>query len=100
MLRSPAKKTPEELELENEHLRASLDALAVHTQEVESRNKQLREQAAERDKTMRSVVMGVRREVSAIVHSRRIRGSPELTLGFTGSEGETGYRHHEIPTPS
>lgn len=64
---SPAKKTPEELELENEHLRASLDALAVHTQEVESRNKQLREQAEERDKTMRGVVLGVRREVSATV---------------------------------
>ena len=57
-------KTPEELALENEGLRASLDTLASQAHALEKANKALREMAEEREKTMRTVVNGVRREVS------------------------------------
>lgn len=74
---SPAAKTPEELVLENESLRASLDALAVHAHSLEVANKALSERAAEHDKVVRSVVHGVRREVRLSfkheTYSRRIK---------------------------
>lgn len=66
---SPAGKTPEELALENESLRASLDALAVHAHSLEVANKALTERAAEHDKVVKSVVHGVRREVRVFLMS-------------------------------
>ncbi|CAD6576151.1 MAG: hypothetical protein TREMPRED_001591 [Tremellales sp. Tagirdzhanova-0007] len=60
--RSPASKTSEELALENTSLRMSLDALASHAQALEQANKTLNEASMEREKLMRSVVVGVRRE--------------------------------------
>jgi len=56
-------KTPEELALENESLRSSLDALASHAQTLKQANKALKQAGDEREKMMRSVVVGVRREV-------------------------------------
>lgn len=61
---SPSAKTNEELMLENESLRASLDALAKHAHALELANKAVTERAEERDKVVRSVVYGVRKEVS------------------------------------
>lgn len=55
-------KSPEELALENENLRASLDAMASHTHEVERANKGLLEQMEERQKMIRALADGVRRE--------------------------------------
>ncbi|RXK38509.1 hypothetical protein M231_04275 [Tremella mesenterica] len=55
-------KTPEELELENVSLRASLDALASHAHTLEQTNKMFRAQAEERERNMRNVMLGVRRE--------------------------------------
>lgn len=56
-------KTPEELALENENLRTSLDAIASHAEKLEQANKVLREQHDEREKAMRSIAVGMRREV-------------------------------------
>lgn len=50
--------------LENESLRASLDALAQHAHQLELSNRALKSRSEERDKLVRSVVSGVRREVS------------------------------------
>lgn len=61
---SPTPKTNEELSLENESLRASLDALAQHAHQLELANRALAARGEERDKLVRSVVTGVRREVS------------------------------------
>lgn len=61
---SPSVKTNEELLLENESLRGSLDALAVHAHQLELANRAFKERDQERDKLVRSVVSGVRREVS------------------------------------
>ena len=61
---SASGKTPEELALENENLRTSLDEIASHAEELERANKVLKEQGEERDKAMRSIAVGVRREVS------------------------------------
>jgi len=60
---SSSSKTPEELTLENESLRASLDALALHAEALGKANKTLKNAGEEREKMMRSVVVGVRREV-------------------------------------
>ncbi|RSH90534.1 hypothetical protein EHS25_001139 [Saitozyma podzolica] len=59
---SPVGKTAEELLMENESLKSSLDALATHAEALVKQNKELRQQAEEREKMMRSVVVGVRRE--------------------------------------
>ena len=53
-------KTPEELALENEHLRASLDALSKHNMQVEQELKRVKD----REGMMKSVVLGVKMEVS------------------------------------
>lgn len=58
-------KTPEELALENEHLRTSLDAIASHAEKLEQANKALREQHDEREKAVRSIAVGMKREVCA-----------------------------------
>jgi hypothetical protein len=58
-----AEKTPEELALENASLRASLDALAVHSHAVEKENRELKKRAEERDVTLRSMVLDVQKEV-------------------------------------
>jgi hypothetical protein len=50
--------------LENESLRASLDALAVHTHQLELEKRSLAHQAEERETLVRSVVGEVRQEVS------------------------------------
>lgn len=63
---SPTIKTPEELALENQSLRASLDALAVHAHSLEKANKELRQRAEERDKMLQSMVSDVRHEVSQV----------------------------------
>ena len=57
-------KTPEELALENENLRISLDAIASHAETLERANRVLQIQHDEREKTMRSIAVGMRREVS------------------------------------
>jgi hypothetical protein len=56
-------KTPEELALENLNLRTSLDTIASHAEKMERDNKVLREQGEEREKAMRNIAIGVRREV-------------------------------------
>ena len=61
---SPTAKTNEELMLENESMRTSLDTLSKIAHQLEVENRALKERAEERDKMMRSVVSGVRREVS------------------------------------
>lgn len=63
-LRPAVKKTPEELELENENLRASLDALSVHNQKVEEELRRVRQRDEKRGEMMKSVVLGVKLEVS------------------------------------
>jgi hypothetical protein len=69
-------KTPEELALENESLRASLDALAVHTEAVNKENQELRKSSQEREVVLRNAVAGVRKEVRPQVISltARLRG--------------------------
>ncbi len=57
-------KSPEELMLENENLRASLDEIAQHAEKLDRVNKILQAQHDEREKTMRSIAVGMRREVS------------------------------------
>jgi len=63
MYRSPTEKTPEELVLENENLRISLDAIASHAQRVDDENKRLRMEVEERSKMMKSAILEVKREV-------------------------------------
>ncbi|KAL1409618.1 hypothetical protein Q8F55_003613 [Vanrija albida] len=83
---SPSAKTNEELMLENESLRASLDALAKHAHALELANKAVTERAEERDKLVRSVVSGVRKEVApagssaALVNAQRRIGELESEL--------------------
>jgi hypothetical protein len=60
----PPPKTPEELLLENTSLRASLDAISRHSHMLENEVRRLRESEEKKGEMMRSVVMGVRREVS------------------------------------
>lgn len=72
MYSSPTGKTPEELALENENLRASLDAIALHAHAIETENKALRADADERAKAMKTVISEVRREVSTLI--RRLAG--------------------------
>ena len=62
--RSPSGKTPEELALENENLRASLDTIAQRAHEVDLENQTLRSEAEERAKAMKTIISEVRREVS------------------------------------
>jgi hypothetical protein len=64
IFRSPSEKTPEELALENENLRASLDAIASHAQAVDNENKRLKAEADARNTMMKSAILEVRREVS------------------------------------
>ena len=79
---TPSGKTPEELTLENENLRLSLDAIAQHAQSLEQANQKLKEQFEERDKMLRSVATGMRREVSdmiwphTFVHLAQIHAHP------------------------
>jgi hypothetical protein len=61
--RSPTGKTPEELALENENLRISLDAIASLAQAVDAENKRLRAEAEERSKMMKSAILEVKKEV-------------------------------------
>jgi hypothetical protein len=56
-------KTPEELALENEHLRTSLDEIASHAERLERANRALQAQHDERERTMRTIAVGMRREV-------------------------------------
>jgi hypothetical protein len=73
----PPPKTPEELLLENTSLRSSLDAISRHSHMLENEVRRLRESEEKKGEMMRSVVMGVRREVSpsgldvSVEHSRR-----------------------------
>ena len=65
---SPTEKTPEELVLENENLRISLDAIASRAQEVDDENKRLKAEAGERNKMMKSAILEVKREVGLDAH--------------------------------
>lgn len=65
-------KTHEELSLENASLRASLDAMAVHTQNVETELKRVKESEAKRGELMKSVVLGVKLEVSSRIAAYRL----------------------------
>jgi hypothetical protein len=67
-IRSPTEKTPEELVLENENLRISLDAIASHAQRVDDENKRLKAESEERNKMMKSAILEVKREVR-LLHS-------------------------------
>ncbi|GFZ43726.1 hypothetical protein JCM24511_01446 [Saitozyma sp. JCM 24511] len=69
---SPVGKTAEELLMENESLKSSLDALATHAEALVKQNKELRQQAEEREKMMRSVVVGVRREVGGAESGKEV----------------------------
>ncbi|KAK4684852.1 hypothetical protein P7C73_g5315, partial [Tremellales sp. Uapishka_1] len=87
-------KTPEELALENQSLRASLDALAVHAHRVEKMNAELLGKAEERDKMMRSVVLGVRQEAQKakqgqdLMRSQLLASSPKNVARFpSGGSG-------------
>lgn len=87
MIRSPTGKTPEELALENENLRASLDALAVHSHAVETENKALRTDLEERTKAMKTAINEVRREVGTCVSHR---ASSWLALMFRRKKPNKG----------
>lgn len=63
LISSTSTKTPEELALENESLRASLDALALHTEAVDKENQELKKRSQEREAVLRTVAAGVRKEV-------------------------------------
>jgi len=78
-------KTPEELALENLNLRASLDEIASHAEKLERANKALQEQGEERDRAMRNIALGVRREVS-LEGWRGNLGQP------TGAQSQAGSR--------
>lgn len=66
--------------MENESLKSSLDALATHAEALVKQNKELRQQAEEREKMMRSVVVGVRREVSEAKRSHVVSWGPTRLL--------------------
>ncbi|KAK1926329.1 hypothetical protein DB88DRAFT_481460 [Papiliotrema laurentii] len=104
-------KTPEELALENEHLRTSLDEIASHAERLERANRALQAQHDERERTMRTIAVGMRREaqkvkqgqdllrsqlVSSIAHpprSARMGHSPaEVNTGAGGSDGDPALR--------
>ncbi|WVQ93885.1 hypothetical protein IAU59_000963 [Kwoniella sp. CBS 9459] len=59
-----SKKTPEELLMENESLKTSLDALSLHAQSVERNNQLLKIQLAERERGLRTAVEGIKREAN------------------------------------
>lgn len=93
---SPSVKTNEELQLENESLRASLDALAVHAHKLDLANRAFKERDQERDMLVRSVVTGVRREVRAVCSTKtkqKTERKRRLAVGTladaTGSKGAT-----------
>ena len=75
-------KTPEELALENEHLRASLDALSKHSMQVEQELKRVKE----REGMMKSVVLGVKAEAQKVMQSQELYRSqmPSSRIGFAG----------------
>ncbi|RSH84583.1 uncharacterized protein EHS24_006106 [Apiotrichum porosum] len=75
---SPSVKTNEELQLENESLRASLDALAVHAHKLDLANRAFKERDQERDMLVRSVVTGVRREAQRARHDQEVQRSQML----------------------
>jgi hypothetical protein len=85
-------KTPEELALENEHLRASLDALSKHNMQVEQELKRVKD----REGMMKSVVLGVKMEVSMFFMRRYIQG-------WKGRIFDTGAKGHAesgtVPEP-
>lgn len=66
--------------MENESLKSSLDALATHAEALVKQNKELRQQAEEREKMMRSVVVGVRREVGGAESGK------EVACGLVGTD--------------
>lgn len=79
-------KTPEELALENEHLRASLDALSKHTMQVEQELKRLKD----REGMMKSVVLGVKAEAQKVMQSQVLSRSQmpgASRVGFPGFNG-------------
>lgn len=84
MVREPTPKTPEEMLLENESLRASLDALSKQAQALSVENAQLRGGVEKRDEMMKSVVLGVRREV------RHRDGDRTRRLTRLGTESQAG----------
>lgn len=79
-------KTPEELALENEHLRASLDALSKHTMQVEQELKHVKD----REGMMKSVVLGVKAEAQKVMQSQELYRSammPSSRLGVGAGVG-------------
>ncbi|KAH8090361.1 hypothetical protein HD553DRAFT_2341 [Filobasidium floriforme] len=79
-------KTPEELALENEHLRASLDALSKHTMQVEQALKRVKD----REGMMKSVVLGVKAEAQKVMQSQELYRSammPSSRLGVGAGVG-------------
>ncbi|WVF66264.1 hypothetical protein IAT40_001004 [Kwoniella sp. CBS 6097] len=79
------KKTSEELLLENESLKTSLDALSLHAQSVEQNNHLLKAQLAERDKGFRTAVENIKREASRgkeVWRSQLLASSPTTSTSF------------------
>lgn len=79
--------------LENESLRASLDALAVHAHSVEVANRTLKEHVEERDNQVRSVVSGVRREAQKARHDTEVMRSQLLASTMAPVGGTAGATH-------
>ncbi|ORY32007.1 hypothetical protein BCR39DRAFT_587264 [Naematelia encephala] len=97
-VKSPPIKTPEELDLENTSLRASLDALASHAQQLEQSNKLLVSQAADRDKMMRNIVDGVRKEVQKAKQGQDIMRSQLLASVSSSSSPRSVGRYASLDT--
>ncbi|KAL7419954.1 hypothetical protein Q5752_004917 [Cryptotrichosporon argae] len=92
---APARKTPEELALENDNLRASLDALAVHAQALERRNRELAASAEEREQIVRSVISEVKSKARKAVQDEVARSTVLAQSKHPGAgEDEARLRKH------
>nr|XP_019048530.1 hypothetical protein I302_02302 [Kwoniella bestiolae CBS 10118]OCF27460.1 hypothetical protein I302_02302 [Kwoniella bestiolae CBS 10118] len=89
-------KTAEELLLENASLKTSLDALALHAESVDNTNKTLKKQLEEREKGLKVLMEGLKREAgrvksvvgqSQLLSGSSINSSRIPALGLVGSTG-------------
>ncbi|OCF33201.1 hypothetical protein I316_05246 [Kwoniella heveanensis BCC8398] len=79
------KKTSEELLMENESLKTSLDALSLHAQSVERNNQLLKAQLADRDKGFRTAVENIKREANRgkeVWRSQLLASSPTTSTSL------------------
>lgn len=83
------KKTPEELELENENLRAALDQMSTLAEQAQAELVRAKERDEKRGELMKSVVMGVKLEAQKVMQSQELLRSQMLFPGRSGGAGLT-----------